>query len=481
VTAEQRTAQTYRYEKWRALSSGVLETASSTFLMLIAVRWFQAGAMSKAMVAGGSSVGLLLAPVLVARVEMLGLPTARAAARLAVLGAATFVVMALLPSLWVFVAGSILALACSSSMVPLLTQVYQENYPEQRRGWLFSRTFMVRIAMAAVFAQAGGWLLSSNTSANFPGWAFTGGIEHFRWLLAGFAAAFVLAAFCLSQVPSRALVAAGASRHPFRALRFARDDRVFRTTLVAWMFLGLGNLMMVPLRVEYLANPHYGVTLHGAAMTAGAIALLTSVLPNLARLVLNPLWGWLFDRMNFFLLRITLNFGFMLGILSFFTSGSLTGMVVGALLYGMSIAGGDVAWSLWVTKFAPPERVADYMSVHTFFTGLRGVVAPVLAFQLAGVLSLATIGWLSAGLILAGSLVLLPEVRLGHTQQLHSVAAKQSVPLFLVRMQRQRIKCHDAVGQPAPDQWRKNQDQWRHKPQRNGQDDRHQGQERGAQ
>ena len=415
VTAENRTALTYRYEKWRALSSGVLETAGSTFLILIAVRWFHAGAMAKAMVAGGSSVGLLLAPMVVAWVERRGLPTTRAAARLAVVGAATFVLMALVPSLPVFVAGSILALACSSAMVPLLTQVYQENYPEARRGRLFSRTFMVRIAMAAAFAQAGGWLLTANANAHFLGLDFAGGIERFRWLLVGFAGAFVLAAFCLSRVPSRALVAAGASTHPFRALRFVRKDRVFRTTLVAWMFLGLGNLMMVPLRVEYLANSRYGVTLHGAALTAGAIALLTSVLPNAARFVLNPLWGWLFDRMNFFLLRITLNVGFMLGILSFFTSGSLTGMVVGALLYGMAVAGGDVAWSLWVTKFAPPERVADYMSVHTFFTGLRGVVAPVLAFQLAGVLSLAAIGWLSAGLILAGSLVLLPEVRLGRT------------------------------------------------------------------
>ncbi|NDF01570.1 MAG: hypothetical protein EB034_25395, partial [Verrucomicrobia bacterium] len=50
-------------------------------------------------------------------------------------------------------------------------------------------------------------------------------------------------------------------------------------------------------------------------------------------------------------------------------------MALGAVIFGVSNAGGDVAWSLWVTKFAPPERVADYMSVHTFFTGVRGVAA----------------------------------------------------------------------------------------------------------
>ena len=59
----------------------------------------------------------------------------------------------------------------------------------------------------------------------------------------------------------------------------------------------------------------------------------------------------------------------------------------------------------------------DNLSVHTFFTGLRGVIAPVVAFQLARVLPLGAIGWLSAGLILIGSCVLLPEIRQGRTAQ----------------------------------------------------------------
>ena len=64
-----RTAQTYRYERWRAISSGIIETAGSTFLLLIAVRWFHAGAFAKALVAGGGSFGLMLGPWLVAQVD----------------------------------------------------------------------------------------------------------------------------------------------------------------------------------------------------------------------------------------------------------------------------------------------------------------------------------------------------------------------------------------------------------------------------
>ena len=399
MTEANRTAQTYRYERWRALAAGIIESAGGTFLLLIAVRWFHAGAVAKALIAGGGSFGLMLGPWLVSRVEAAGWPVAKAASRIAGVGAGGFVLMALVPWLPVFVLGAMVTMAASSAAVPLMTQIYQENYPERKRGKLFSRTFMIRIATAAVFSELAGRFL-------------TGNLHAFRWLLAGFAGAFVLAAFCLNRMPSRALTASGGT-HPFRALRFVRDDALFRRTLVMWMFMGFANLMIIPLRVEYLANPKYGVTWNGAALTVAQIALLVGVIPNLARLGMSPVWGWLFDRMNFFVLRIVLNTGFALGMLSFFGGQQLIWLVTGAIIYGISNAGGDVAWSLWVTKFAPPERVADYMSVHTFFTGLRGVLAPVVAFQLVAHWSLASISWLGAGMIVFATLLLIPEVKFG--------------------------------------------------------------------
>ena len=131
----------------------------------------------------------------------------------------------------------------------------------------------------------------------------------------------------------------------------------------------------------------------------------------MARLVMSPIWGYLFDRMNFFVLRVTLNIGFAAGILTFFLSDDFPGFIVGALIFGVSNAGGDVAWGLWVTKFAPPDRVAEYMSVHTFFTGVRGVIAPLVAFHLVGGVRLPVLGWISAGLIAVASLMLLPEIK----------------------------------------------------------------------
>jgi MFS family permease len=401
-----RTQLTYRYERWRAVASGVLETAATTFLILIAVRWFEAGSLAKALVAGGGSVGLLLSPWIVSRVESLGWPTAVAASRLACLGAASFLLTGLFPVLPVFVAGCVVAMAASSAAIPLMTQVYQDNYPDPGRGRLFSRTIMIRIAAAAIFSELAGRLLSGN-------------LEWFRALLFFFALMFGVAAVCLGRCPSQPLHVSGGT-HPFRALRYARTDRLFRQTLVAWMLMGFANLMMLPLRVEYLANPKYEM-----ALTVWWIALLTGVLPNLARLCLSPIWGWLFDHMNFFALRITLNIGFALGILAFFTSNAVPGLILGALIYGASSSGGDVAWSLWVTKFSPPNRVADYMAVHTFFTGVRGLLAPLAGFQLATFLPLSVLAWFCIGLILLATLLLIPEIKFGKKARLASALVKE--------------------------------------------------------
>jgi hypothetical protein len=222
-----------------------------------------------------------------------------------------------------------------------------------------------------------------------------------------FAAAMAGAAFCLGRCPTTP-IPRDEGTHPLRALRFVRDDALFRRTLIAWMLMGFANLMMLPLRVEYLAGARYQ-----HEFSVGMIALLTGVVPNLARLVMSPVWGHLFDRMNFFALRVTLNIGFALGILSFFASGSFSGMIFGAVVFGVSNAGGDVAWSLWVTKFAPAGRVADYMAVHTFLTGVRGVLAPVVAFYLVTRWPVSWLAALSSGLILVATILLLPELRSG--------------------------------------------------------------------
>lgn len=417
ASAAQRTRTTYVHELWRAVSTGILETAGSTFLLVIAVVWFQSGYLSKAMVAGAGSLGLLLSPLSVGWASHMGWSISRAAAWIIALGSAALLFSAVWlgapllcqlglgaehplarwiahwPQLPVFIGCCVVGLASYSAVIPLLTQMYQENYPEAERGRRFSRTVMIRIATAAGFSSLAGDALS-------------GHMQFFPVLLLVFGLAAAFGSVCVARCPTRP-IAPGEGAHVWRGFRFVREDALFRRILICWMLMGFANLMMLPLRVEYLANPRYQL-----ALSVGMIALLTGVIPNLVRLVLSPVWGYLFDRTNFFVLRVVLNVGFAVGVLSFFMSDTLLGMILAAVVYGVSHAGGDVAWSLWVTKFAPPERVADYMSAHTCLTGVRGVLAPVVAFYSVNHLSLPVLAGISAGLIGIATLMLLPEVRL---------------------------------------------------------------------
>lgn len=410
MTPDQRAQITYRNERWRSLCAGILETAGNTFMLLLAVRYFQAGAMTKALVAGGGSCGLLLSPLVVNGTQRLGWPATVAGSRILLLGSLACLAAAFSPlrATWLYAGGCVLALTTAASVIPLMTQVYQDNYPAEQRGQLYSRTFMLRILAALIFGFLGGQWLEPDPwmRVRLPG--LTGHIaefpERFRVLLLVFAAALGAASWVVHRIPSQPL-RYDVGSHPLAGLRFVRTDRWFRQALIAWMLMGFANLAMLPMRVEYLGNPRYGLM-----KTAAEIALLTLVIPNAARLVLSPIWGWFFDRMNFFALRIVLNLGFALGIASFFTSNSWAGLIAAAVIYGISNAGGDVAWGLWVTKFAPSHHVAEYMAVHTFMTGVRGVLAPVVAFQVVQHYTPQTMGWIAGAMILAASAVLLPEI-----------------------------------------------------------------------
>jgi MFS family permease len=381
---------TFYYECHRAMASGVLESAYSTFIILIAVRLYAADGASKSILAAGNAMGLLTGMFLVYLAARLKWTASRGAAVTYCAGGAGFLVAALFGALPFFVLGSVVGVMCHSMVVPMLTQIFQENYPDRERGKMFTRTLIYRIAATVVFSYAAGELL-------------TGRYQYVPVLMAIYAAAQFYSGWCVKQCPSSVI---RASDFPlFSGIEIIQRDRRFRMALMTWMLMGFGNLMMVALRVEYLANPA-----HGLALSASIIALLTGVIPNVARLLMTRWWGKLFDRMNFFTLRIILNLGFALATITFFTGESFWALVVGAVIFGVSTAGGEVAWSLWVTKFAPtPHRVAEYMAVHTFLTGVRGLLAPFTAFSLLATLPVSYIALIACGLILVSIVLLWPE------------------------------------------------------------------------
>ena len=376
---------------------GIFESYG-TFLLIILVRHFHGTSLDKSIVASAGTSGLLLSPVLLFLSRNLGFSAPKTLSRLLAISSCAFLVAATMSEPTFFVALVTIGILLPSTASPLLTSIFNNNYPPHKRGRLYAQNQAIRILTSIIFGGIAGWFI-------------TGAVELYYVLILIFAAALACSSYLVSQIPGD-----NQSTPPSPLLScftYLASDSLLRNTTISWMLLGFGNLMMLPLRVEYLANPKYGLNLSELE-----IAAFVSVLPNIARLGGTYVWGRLFDSMNFFTLRMVLNLSFLTGIVSFFMSSSPWGLALSAVIFGFSTSGGDVAWTLWVTRFAPADRVPDYMAVHTFFTGIRGLLAPITAFTLLGVMSIQALSLLSACLILMAT-ILLFSIREGAKNRTH--------------------------------------------------------------
>jgi predicted MFS family arabinose efflux permease len=187
-------------------------------------------------------------------------------------------------------------------------------------------------------------------------------------------------------------------------------DRFFGYLLGTWMLLGLGNLITMPIRVEYLANPDFGINANNAN-----IAFLLLVVPAIARILSTKLWGWLFDKLHFITTRNLLNLFFILGIGLFFFAKSMLLLTIAMAFVGMAMGGGKIIWSLWVTKIAPNDKASSYMSVHMALTGLRGTLAPFIGYWILSRSEVPSVVWVAAiGMLLISLSIVLFECVRGH-------------------------------------------------------------------
>ena len=390
--------RTFLLDNLSSLPGGCVETLSLTFGVLIAVRVFEAGQYAKAALVAAPSFGLLLSLFIVPLVSRIGVSVNRASAWIWFVSALSLGLAALFGrTLELFLVFVFIALVGVTLAIPLISQIYRKHYPGEKRGRLFAIAAAVRKVAVIAMATCFGWFLDKH-------------LEGFPWLLVIYAVACVGMGCCVWAMDPVSLPKTSELRL-FSALDHLRTDVVFRRLIVSWMILGFGNLICYALFVEYLANPIYGYDLSGKQ-----VAFFTSSVPEVMVLLSVIGWGVVFDRVDFFLLRVTLNVLFIAGVLVFFNGHGPWALGIGIGLHGIARAGGNVAWSLWATKFAKPDHVAEYMSVHTFLCGLRGVAAPFFAFPLASLMSPQMVSWVGAGLMLLASVMIAPWVRFTFTK-----------------------------------------------------------------
>ena len=124
VPSENPARSTFILDNMRAWPGGCLETLAMTFVVLIAVRVFEAEAWQKATLVAASSFGLLLSLFPVQLVRRTGISVNLGTALLWAISAGGLIIAAIWgASVEVFLPAMVIALLCITLSIPLMSQI----------------------------------------------------------------------------------------------------------------------------------------------------------------------------------------------------------------------------------------------------------------------------------------------------------------------------------------------------------------------
>ncbi|MGI9012704.1 MAG: MFS transporter [Phycisphaerales bacterium] len=296
-----------------------------------------------------------------------------------VLQVATLVMIALIAlapfnalGLVMLVMGAVGARVCWSGVTILRSTVWRANYPRSIRATLAGKLATVQSLVLAGTASIIGFAMDADENAIrivYPAAALVGGggaLIYRRLRMRGHRA--------LLNAERDNRSEGGASFNPIHVHRVLRRDPAFRQYML-WMFIfGFGNLATsAPLII--ILREHF-------QLRQMSSVLITATIPLLLMPVSIPIWSRLLDRTHIIHFRATHSWTFVLSTLCI-TLGAVLGqvwlLVIGAMIKGIAFGGGVLGWNLGHHDFAPPEQASQYMGVHVTLTGIRGVLAPLMA------------------------------------------------------------------------------------------------------
>lgn len=382
-----RSQQTFIYDNVRCFFTGILEAGFKTFVLLIAIRVFQAPNMCKAILSSIGFGGLLVAPIMVSLASRLKeTPATNICAFYFLIVALTVFLSTLTHTFWVYLVLIALSRIIFKQYIPLMIDVYGKNYSKDERGYKLSYSLMILPLATIIFSTIGGIILDSD-------------INNYHIVLSIIALSAIGAAYAFLKIPSRPIPIQNNSSL-LENFKIIFCDKLFLVMLIIMMFTGIATQMTTPLRAEYLANEKYGLNISNFYIT-----LIVITIPYICRIASSIFWGKLFDKISLIRMRVIVNLFLLIGFVLFFNSKTISMLSVSAIFIGIGYGGGEVVWCLWVTKIIDKDKLSQYMSANTAFVGIRSFIAPFIGYLLIDYgFSFPIIGTVAASLVLLSML-----------------------------------------------------------------------------
>ncbi len=270
---------------------------------------------------------------------------------------------------------AIAARVCVAGVVTLRSTVWAANYPTSDRARVAGKITTIQVELVALAGLLIGKAMEFDEEA-------------FRIIPPLFAGIGLIGVWRYSgiRVRQRTILRAAELRstendgapslNPIALWRVLTGDKRFGAFMLCQMFIGVGNLMLLPV-ITVMLRDRFGIGYSGV--------IIAHTIPLAVMPLFIPLWARLLDRVHIIWFRSIHSWIFVAAAGTYFLAAALE---VPELLYlasfirGIAFGGGALAWTLGHLDFAPAERASQYMGVHVTLTGLRGLVAPVLGIQI---------------------------------------------------------------------------------------------------
>lgn len=359
-------AKTYFYDSLRNFFQGTLEVAFGSLALLIAIRFFHASGFAKTVLVSANWIGGLFAPWVIYYAARINRRATLLAALCFGIISLCFFSSAMVSHLWIYILCYLIASLFFRIETPLTVAIYSQNYPTNERAGRFSLGLILSSLMAIIFSYVSGRLLDWQLSS-------------YRLLLLAIAIGALLSAYCFLRIPSRP-VESQPTEKIWHYFHYLKSDGLFGKMTLNFFLVGLAYQMLIPIKIEYLIDSNGGISRNNFS-----IMLLCSLVPSLVRVLSTRFLAVFFDRHRFLTTRLWINALTMIAIILFFNSRNFGVLFLASIFFGLSMAGSFLMHTLWLSRVAPPEKISIYMSIYTFTTSVRSVIAPILGYSLMAI------------------------------------------------------------------------------------------------
>ena len=278
--------------------------------------------------------------------------------------------------------------AVGAVTAPLIVGIYGANFGVNVRGRAVGRLQAVRAVATVALGVLAGAIIDNDRGAMF------------RVVLGAVALLSMACAWYAYRLPEGQAGRNGGRLAILRdVVNVLKTDRAYAYLQAVWFISGLCSLWLIPLRVMHPKSLGFSELQIMIATTGILVAM---------QILTIGLWGRILYRINIIFYRVIVALFLVVGMPVFFYGQTPLVVFAGAVIWGTGLAGGTLSWQLIATFFTTRHRLPVYMSVHTFFCGVRGVVGPLAALLVYKAFNAQVVANISVVGILLTTLMLLP-------------------------------------------------------------------------